>query len=84
MKDVGPSTPTLFHGGDTGRDVERRKLFDSTSFRFLEGGPSGFSFSNSSYLTSTEVRDDPVESVWIPPSTEARSASSISGVTRSC
>ncbi len=37
-KDVGPSTMTLFHGGEIGRGVLRGRSPSSTSLRFLLGG----------------------------------------------
>lgn len=39
-KDVGPSTAILFHGGETGLEVEGRGVAESVSFRFLVGGAS--------------------------------------------
>ena len=39
MKEVGPSTAILFHGGEMGLGVEDSRVAASASFRLLDGGP---------------------------------------------
>lgn len=83
MKDVGPSTPAFFQGGDAGLELERREVADPASFRFFDGGPSVVSVVASSSLTSARIgsRFTGSTNVWDADSSEG--TGSISGVTRS-
>ena len=83
MKDVGPSTPAFFQGGDAGLELERREVDDPVSFRFFDGGPSVVSVAASSSLTSARIESQFAGPTNAWDADDSEGAGPNSGVTRS-
>lgn len=82
MKEVGPSTPGFFQGGDAARELDRREAAESASFRLFDGGPSGGLGADSSSLGTEGFESRVARSRGLSGVARTDGVGSGSGVTR--